>query len=100
MQALIYVMSMGPLSAVNHLLNLAAPALAVTLLLVVGCQIFMRKRAAARGLIAQVAINFAVGCAIVVAGLVLLERDGKMLTYAALAVGCATTQWVLLRGWR
>jgi hypothetical protein len=38
--------------------------------------------------------------AILVAGLMLLGRDGKMLSYAALVVGCATTQWVLLRGWR
>ena len=27
-------------------------------------------------------------------------RDGKMLTYAALVVACATCQWVLVRGWR
>jgi len=41
-----------------------------------------------------------VGCAVLVAGLIVLGRDGKMLTYAALVLGCATCQWVLVRGWR
>lgn len=91
---------MGSLSAVNHLLNLVAPALAMAVLLVLACQVFLRKRAAARSMLAQLAINFAVGAAVVVAGMVLLGRDGKMLTYAALALACATTQWILLRGWR
>ncbi len=91
---------MGPLSAAIHLFNLVLPALAVAVLLVLGCKVLMRKRAAARGTLAQVAINFAVGSAIIAAGLVWLGRDGKMLTYAALVLGCATTQWVLLRGWR
>ncbi len=93
-------MFMDPLSAANHLFNLLLPALAVAVLLVLGCKLFMRKRAAARGLLAQVAINFVVGCALIVVGLVWLGRDGKMLTYAALVLGCASTQWVLLRGWR
>ncbi|RYF01789.1 MAG: hypothetical protein EOO32_02605 [Comamonadaceae bacterium] len=91
---------MGPLSAVNHLLNLVAPALSMAVLLVLGCQVFLRKRAAARSMLAQLAINFVVGAAVVVVGMVLLGRDGKMLTYAALALAGATTQWVLLRGWR
>ena len=91
---------MGPLSAAIHLFNLLLPALAVALLLVLGCKIFMRKSAAARGAFAQVAINFIVGSAIIAAGQALLGRDGKMLTYAALVLGCASTQWVLLRGWR
>lgn len=91
---------MGSLSAANHLFNLLLPALAVAVLLVSGCKIFMRKRSAARDVLAQVAINFAVGCAIIAAGLLWLGRDGKMLTYAALVLGCASTQWVLLRGWR
>lgn len=97
---LIWVMSMDALSAVNHLLNFVLPAFAVALLLVGGCKLFLRKRAATRGVTVQVALNFAVGCLILAAGLAWWGRDGKMLTYAALAVGCASTQWFLLRGWR
>jgi len=91
---------MDPLSAINHLLNFTAPAMAIAILLVLGCRVFMRKRSTGRGVGAQLAITFLVGSAILVAGLMLLGRDGKMLSYAALVVGCATTQWVLLRGWR
>lgn len=91
---------MGPLSAINHLLNLLAPALALAVLLVLACRLLMRKRAAARGAFAQLAIVFVVGAVVLVAGVVLLGSDGKMLTYAALVLACASTQWVLLRAWR
>lgn len=91
---------MGPLSAINHLLNLLAPALALAVLLVLACRLLMRKRAAARGAFAQLAIVFVVGAVVLVAGVVLLGSDGKMLTYTALVLACASTQWVLLRGWR
>lgn len=97
---LIWVMSMDALSAVNHLLNFVLPAFAVALLLVAGCKVFLRKRAATRGTLAQLGVLFGVGCLVLAAGLAWWGRDGKMLTYAALAVGCATAQWVLLRGWR
>lgn len=91
---------MGFLSAVNHLLNFVAPALVVAVLLVLAGRVFMRKRSAGRGLVSQAVVVAAVGCAVLAAGLVLLGRDGKMLTYAALVVGCATAQWGVLRGWR
>lgn len=91
---------MGPFSAANHLLNFLLPALAVSVLLVLACRVFLRKRAAASSLLAQIAINFVVGCAVLAAGLALLGRDGKMLTYGALVLACASVQWGLLRGWR
>lgn len=93
-------MFMGPLSAINHLLNFVAPAFGVALLLALGAKVFWRKRPAAQGLLAQVAINSVVGCAVLTAGLVWFGRDGKMATYAVLVLACATVQWVLQRGWR
>jgi len=91
---------MGPIAAANHLLNFIAPALVVALLLVLACRLLMRERSAARGLWRQWAVVSVVGCAVLLAGLVGLGRDGKMLTYAGLVVACASAQWVLLRGWR
>ncbi len=91
---------MSPLAAINHLLNFVAPALVVAVLLVSFAHVFMRKTAKAHGWIAPIAINFIVGCAVLAAGLVLLGRDGRMLTYAALVLACATSQWLLLRAWR
>ena len=37
---------------------------------------------------------------VLVAGLVFFGRDGKMATYAALVLAIASSQWLLLRGWR
>ncbi|MHA7599594.1 hypothetical protein ACX12L_06595 [Alicycliphilus sp. T452] len=91
---------MSPLAAINHLLNFAAPAFAVAVLLVLCGHVFMRKMAKAHGWIAPIAINFIVGCAALVVGMALLGRDGRMLTYAALVLACATSQWLLLRAWR
>ncbi|HEY0201803.1 MAG TPA: hypothetical protein VGC24_08940 [Burkholderiaceae bacterium] len=91
---------MAPLLLLDHLLNFVAPALALAVLLALASRFFGKKSASARVLAAHAAINFVVGCAVLAAGLVLLGRDGRMLTYAALVVACATSQWLLLRGWR
>jgi len=48
----------------------------------------------------QLVINASVGLAVLLAGLLLFGRDGKMLTYAAMAVACASSQWLLRRSWR
>lgn len=91
---------MDSLLALNHLLNFAAPALTVAVLLVACSHLFMRKLAQAQGWIGPVAINFIVGCGVLSAGLLLLGRDGKMVTYAVLVLACASCQWLLLRAWR
>jgi hypothetical protein len=41
-----------------------------------------------------------VGCVVLVAGMVLLGRDGKMLTYLMLALSMALSQWWQLGGWK
>lgn len=90
--------SMGPLHLLNHLLNFVAPAAALALALVL-CGRFLGGGAAGAGW-RQFAIVFAVGLAVLLGGLVLWGRDGKMLTYAALVVATASCQWVLVRGWK
>ena len=77
-----------------------APAAALAALLVLGGRFVRAKGSPAMPWKAQLAINFAVGCAVLVAGLIVLGRDGKMLTYAALVLACASCQWSLVRGWR
>lgn len=93
----VYQFLMSLLAALDHLLNFLAPAAGVALLLVAGSQVFMRKRPSKLSWRAHAAILFAVGAAALVAGLVLLGRDGKMLTYGALVLACASSQWLLLR---
>ncbi|MFZ2857093.1 hypothetical protein [Acidovorax sp.] len=91
---------MGPLDALYHAVNFMAPAAALALMLVLGGRWIRPKGQPMLTWRAQIALHFVVGCAVLVAGLVVLGRDGKMLTYAALALACASCQWVLVRGWR
>ena len=46
------------------------------------------------------AIDFAAGSAALVAGLALFGRDGRLASYLALIVACATSQWLLSRSWK
>ena len=91
---------MSALDLLIHLLNFAAPAFFVALLLALLFRLAMRKRSAATGLLAQLAVNFVAGLAVLAAGLWYFGRDGQMATYAALVAVCGTVQWWLLRGWR
>jgi hypothetical protein len=37
---------------------------------------------------------------ILLAGLVIFEHDGKMATYAAMVLACASSQWIAAKAWR
>lgn len=91
---------MGPLDLLLHLFGFVLPALVVGVLLAVFARILMPKVPSAPVWWAQAAINSGVGVLVLLAGLVVFGRDGKMATYAALVVAMASSQWVLLRGWR
>ncbi len=88
----------------NHLLNFMAPAMVVALLLVTLARLFFgffwSKQAVVQSPWSQLAINFIIGVAVLVAGLVLFGHDGKMLTYLALVLATAASQWCLMGGWR
>jgi len=88
---------MGALALLNHAINFLAPALWLALLVPLLARVFMKKRPVALTLSAQIAINFVIGCGVLIAGLLLFGRDGKMLTYLGLVVMAATTQWWLQR---
>ena len=88
---------MGPLAILNHSINFLAPALWLAVLLPVLSRLFMGKRAVARTMANQIALHFVVGCIVLLVGLVLFGRDGKMLTYLALVLALASMQWLLSR---
>lgn len=89
---------------INHLLNFVAPAAFVALVVVLLARLFSRffksKKLLYLTLWAQVAIVFVAGVIFLTAGLLFFGHDGKMLTYAALVLGAALSQWLLLRGWK
>jgi len=88
----------------DHLLNLLAPAAVVSLLLAALARplagFLGAKQTVAQAWYAQAAINFIVGAAVLLLGLVLLGHDGKMLTYLALVLAVALSQWLQLGVWR
>ncbi len=97
----------------NHLLNFAAPAAFLALLMVglSGLLPFSKSNAfkskaigkAARwsrpGWRWQLALVFAVNLLVTVGGLVFFGHDGRLLTYAFMALASALVQWLLQRGW-
>ena len=97
-------LAMTALNLTNQLLNFIAPAaflaLALVLLTAVLARFLKSKRPFALSAYKQFAIIFIVSALLLLAGLVLFGRDGKVASYALLAVGAATCQWVLLRGWK
>ena len=88
----------------DHLLNLVAPAALMALLLAVSSHLFSEffrsKKTFAQPWWIQSAINFIVGSGVLAAGLVLLGRDGKMVTHVMLVLAMAFSQWCQLAGWR
>ncbi|MDZ7937637.1 MAG: hypothetical protein U5M53_04895 [Rhodoferax sp.] len=84
---------MGLLDLTFHLLNFAAPALVVGVLVALVSPFLYRKRAVARNRYAQAAINFVVGLLALTAALVFFGHDGKMAGYAALVLAVASSQW-------
>lgn len=91
---------MSLLDALLHLFNFAAPALVLALLLPLCSRFFNGKQVPALAWWVQAAINFVVGIAVLLVGLWLWSRDGKMVTYALLVLALASSQWLLSRGWR
>ena len=88
---------MGPLDFSLHLLNFAAPALALAIAVSLGARVFLRKIPQSGPWWRHALINTIVGVLVLTAGLWYFGVDGKMATYAALAGVVATSQWLLSR---
>jgi len=91
---------MGPLDFLMHLGGFLAPAAGVALLVSLSARLMLGRNASGSSWWSSAAIDFVAGSAALVAGLVLFGRDGKMLTYAALVLACATSQWLISRNWK
>jgi hypothetical protein len=88
---------MSVLAMFNHALNFLAPALWLALLFPLVARLIYRKQVVALAINRQIALLFVVGTLVLLVGLVVFGRDGKMLTYLALVVAVATVQWVMQR---
>ncbi len=91
---------MNLISQLGHLLNFIAPAIAIGLLVAALAPTLMKKARPNHSWLTQSAIN-TVACALVLlGGLAVFGHDGKMETYAAMVLVCASSQWIAAKGWR
>ena len=93
----------------NHLLNFVAPAafLAVLMVGLTSLLPFSKSKTSGKsvrlmrpGWRWQLALVFAANVLVTGGGLVFFGHDGRLLTYAAMALAAALVQWLLLRGWK
>jgi hypothetical protein len=84
---------MGPLDAFWHVTNLFLPALGLGALAAGLAKLLWRRELAAVPYKRLAVPACAATAAVVLAGLVLLGRDGKMATYGAMVAACAVTLW-------
>ena len=91
---------MAPVDFLWHLTGFLAPAAAVALLVALSAPLLLRGRSGSVSFGSVFALNFLAGAGALLLGLWWFGRDGKMLSYAALVLACATTQWVASRAWK
>ena len=88
---------MGPLDVVWHVAGLFGPALGVGLIAPLLAKLLWRRELRGVSWLALARWTVLAAALVVVAGLLLLGRDGRMATYGALvAVSAAVLWW---RGW-
>ena len=84
---------LGPLDALNHLLNLFLVPVALGALAPALAKLLWRKELGGVSWL-RMAVPACGACALVViGGLVLFGRDGRMATYGAMVAACAVTLW-------
>ena len=91
---------MSLLGLLDHLLNFVAPALVVGFLVAALAPLVMKAARPHHSWLTQSAINSGASALVLLAGLVLFGHDGKMATYAAMLLACASAQWFGARAWR
>ena len=88
---------MGFFATIHHAINFLAPAIWLAVCLPVLARLVLRHKASAPAWRRQIVLNTVVGSLVLVLGLALFGRDGKMLTYLALVLGVASSQWYVSR---
>jgi hypothetical protein len=76
-----------------HLANFVLPALGVGALTSALCKLLWRRSLARTPWLTLAWQSSTAGLAVLVAGLAITGHDGRMVTYAALVVACATVPW-------
>lgn len=80
---------MGPLDALNHVVNLFAPAALLGAIAAALAKLVWRRDLAGVAWLALAWPSATAAAAAMLGGLVLLGRDGRMATYGAMVLACA-----------
>ncbi|MDQ7743410.1 hypothetical protein [Hydrogenophaga pseudoflava] len=86
---------MSFLALITHLANFAAPAVGLAVMLWGLPRIWPKARAGRWGARRELVALCALGVGVLLAGLIVFGRDGKMLTYAALVLAQGSLGWWL-----
>lgn len=84
---------MGYVDAFWHLVNFVAPACCVALLSALGCRLLWRDAVRARRWWPTVMLGACSGVLVLGLGLAVSGQDGRMLTYMAMCLAVALSQW-------
>ena len=84
---------MGPLDALWHVANLFLPALLLGALAAALSKLLWRRELGAIAWRRLALPACAASAAVVLAGLLVFGRDGRMATYALMVTACALTLW-------
>jgi hypothetical protein len=84
---------MGVLDAIWHLLNLLAPAVGLGMIAAGGAKLVWRRELKAVSWRRLAGWAVALCTVVLLAGLVITGRDGRMGTYAAMVLACALGLW-------
>jgi hypothetical protein len=90
---------MNAFDALWHILHFTAPAFAVAALLSLRGP-FWGSKSILSGFLRRFVLNTVAALVALSLGLWFLGNDGKMLTYLAMVLACASSQWCLMRSWR
>jgi hypothetical protein len=88
---------MDGLSLIVHVLNFSAPAVAVSAWITLISPLIWRGSRARKTWKARFVLNSLAGIFMLLLGLWWSGQDGKMISYAAMVLACATSQWLLTR---
>ncbi len=86
---------MGPLDALWHLLNLGLPAFGIGVLAAALAKLVFRRELAGVRWQRLAAGSVLAASLVLLAGVVITGRDGRMATYSAMVVAVALTLWWL-----
>jgi hypothetical protein len=82
-------------SFATHLLNFFAPACALAAWMALVGPWWVQGRPSWLAWKRQFLLNSVIGGLVLVTGWLWLGHDGKVITYAAMVLACASTQWLL-----